>query len=236
MVIADAIIIGLMIFFGISGLKNGFFKQTVLTIGTILVFILSYYFKDYLANFFSYNFPFFDFPGAFQGLEVINIILYQMLAFLILVVLLSSVLVVLLKITGVFEKILKFTIILGIPSKILGFILGLVEGYIVVFVALFFLSQPAVNIPLLNESKYKDVILTSSPGLSNIVKNTNDTIKEMYDLVEDYYVNKDANKFNLDSIDIMLNNKVISVEYVEKLIEKDKININGINNVLNKYR
>ena len=146
MVIADAVIIGLMIFFGISGLKNGFFKQTVLTIGTILVFVLSYYFKDYLANFFSYNLPFFDFPGTFQGLEVVNIILYQMLAFLILVVLL--------KITGVFEKILKFTIILGIPSKILGFILGLVEGYVVIFVALFFLSQPAVNIPLLNESKY----------------------------------------------------------------------------------
>ena len=91
MVIADAVIIGLMIFFGISGLKNGFFKQAVLTIGTILVFVLSYYFKDYLANFFSYNLPFFDFHGSFQGLEVINIILYQMLAFLILVVLLSSV-------------------------------------------------------------------------------------------------------------------------------------------------
>ena len=236
MSIVDAVIIGLMIFFGISGLKNGFFKQTVLTIGTILVFVLSYIFKDYLANFFSYNLPFFDYAGPFQGLEVINIILYQMLAFLILVVLLSSVLVVLLKITGVFEKILKFTIILGIPSKILGFILGLVEGYIVVFVALFFLNQPAVNIPLLNESKYKDVILTSSPGLSNLVKNTNDTIKEMYDLVDNYNETKDANKFNLDSIDIMLNNKVITAEYVEKLIEKDKININGIETILNRYR
>ena len=34
----------------------------------------------------------------------------------------------------------------------------------------------------------------------------------------------------------MLKNKVITVEYVENLIEKDKININGIDNVLNKYR
>ena len=38
----DIIIILFILLFGITGLKRGFFKETVLCIGTILVFILAY--------------------------------------------------------------------------------------------------------------------------------------------------------------------------------------------------
>ncbi len=235
MQIIDIFIILIILSFGATGLKNGFFKQTVLTIGTILVFVLSYKFKDYIANFLSYHLPFFNFAGPFEGLTTINIILYQMVSFILVFLLLTSVLVVLLKVTGVFEKILKFTIVLGIPSKILGFIVGLIEGYVIVFIALFFLSQPAVNIDIINDSKLKPVILNSSPVLSNVVKNTNETVKELYVLVKDYAVTENKDSFNKNSIDIMLKNKVITVEYVEELIERDKLDI-SINSVLDKYR
>lgn len=235
MQIIDILIILVILSFGVTGLKNGFFKQTVLTIGTILVFVLSYKFKDYIANFLSYHLPFFNFAGPFEGLTTINIILYQMISFIFVFLLLTSVLVVLLKVTGVFEKILKFTIVLGIPSKILGFIVGLIEGYVVVFIALFFLSQPAVNINIINESKLKPVILNSSPVLSKVVKNTNDTVKELYVLVKDYTKTQDKDSFNKNSIDIMLKNKVITVSYVEELIERNKLDI-SINSVLDKYR
>lgn len=234
--IVDAVIICLVLLFAVTGLKNGFFKQTVLTIGTILVFIVSYYLKDYIANFLSYNLPFFNFSGPFLGLESVNIIMYQMVAFLICVVFLSAVLVVLLKITKVFEKILTATIILGIPSKILGFIVGLIEGYVIVFIMLFFLSQPAVNISILEESQFMPKIVNSSPVLSNIVSDTSDTIKEMYVLVDEYRKDNNSDKFNKNSIDIMLKNKIISVDYVENLIEKDKIKTKGLEVVLNKYR
>ncbi len=235
MQMTDILIILLILSFGVTGLKNGFFKQTVLTIGTILVFVLSYKFKDYIANFLSFHLPFFNYTGPFEGLTTINIILYQMISFIFVFLLLTSVLVVLLKVTGVFEKILKFTIVLGIPSKILGFIVGLIEGYVVVFIALFFLSQPAVNIDIINDSTLKPVILNSSPVLSNVVKNTNDTIKELYVLVKDYTVTQDKDSFNKNSIDIMLKNKVITIEYVEELIERNKLDIT-INSVLDKYR
>lgn len=234
--IVDAVIICLVLLFAVTGLKNGFFKQTVLTIGTILVFIVSYYLKDYIANFLSYNLPFFNFSGPFLGLESVNIIMYQMVAFLICVVFLSAVLVVLLKITKVFEKILTATIILGIPSKILGFIVGLIEGYVIVFIMLFFLSQPAVHINILEESQFMPKIVNSSPGLSNIVSDMSDTIKEMYVLVEDYAKDSNSDKFNRNSIDIMLKNKIISVDYVENLIEKDKLKTKELDSVLNKYR
>ena len=234
MSIIDILVVILILICGVVGFKRGVFKQAVVTIGTVLVFVLSYHFKDYLANFFSYNLPFFNFTGEFAGLSSINIIMYQMIAFLIMFALFGTILAVLIKITGIFEKILKFTIVLGIPSKILGLLLGLVEGYIVAFVFLFVITQPALKINLIEDSKFTNVILNSSPILSNIVEDTENTIIEVYDLGKDYLVDKDADKFNRNSIDIMLKNKIITKEYVEKLIDKNKIKVN-LYDILSKY-
>lgn len=88
---------------------------------------------------------------------------------------------------------------------------------------------------MLNDSKFAPVILNSSPGLSSLVYKTVDTIDEMYNLVDDYNNHKDANRFNKDSIDLMLKNEVITKEYVNNLIDKGKISIIGIDEVLNKY-
>lgn len=234
--IIDVVVIMLLLFGGVSGAKNGFFKQTVILIGTILCFILSWYLKDIIANFLSFTLPFFNFIGPFEGLTSLNIILYQLISFMFLMCLFTSVLIVLAKITGGFEKILNFTIILGIPSKILGFIVGAIEAYIILFALLFFFNQPAFNFEIINESKFTPVIVNSSPGLSNIVGNMNDAIRDIYTISKDYNYTQNSNKFNRRIVDELLEHKVIDVEYVEKLIEKDKLNIPGLNTVLNKYR
>ena len=81
-----------------------------------------------------------------------------------------------------------------------------------------------------------DSILSSSPVLSNVVSNTNDVIDEVYILVDDYLNHKDVHKFNVKAIDSMLKYKIIDVDYMDKLIEKDKIKIPGITMVIDKYR
>ena len=234
--IVDAAIIVLLIIFGLIGFKRGFFKEVVVVVGSILVFVLAYYFKDYIANFLSYNLPFFSFKGQFAGLSTLNIILYQMLAFIITMAGFSIVLAILIKISGLIEKILKMTVVLSIPSKIVGFVLGLVEGYVVIFIALFVLNQPALNIEIINESKFMPTIVSSSPGLSKMVKGTEDSIIEIYKYGKDYVDQQDKDTFNTKTIDILLKNKIITVEYVEKLIAKNKINIENIDVILNQYR
>ena len=222
--IIDIVIIFGLLLGGVAGAKNGFFKQTVVLVGTILCFILSWYFKDFIANFLSYNLPFFNFAGSFEGLTSLNIVLYQLIAFMLLMCLFSAILAVLIKITGVFEKILKFTIILGIPSKILGFIVGVAEAYIILFTILFFVNQPAFNLEIVNESKLATPIVESSPVLSNVVGDMNDAIKDIYSVSKNYHENSDKNAFNKEVVDLLLEHNVIDNEYLNKLREKGKIN------------
>ncbi len=227
--VIDIAVVFIILAFGIMGAQRGVFKQLVTTIGFIIVVVLAYYLKNPLAEFLSLNLPFFDFKAS-----SFNIMFYQAVAFLIVVAILLAILNILISVTGVVEKILKFTIILGIPSKILGFIAGLVEGFVIVFVGLFFLQQPSLKIDVVNESKLSDKILSSTPILSNVSSGMVSTINDIYELTSNSF-KLSNNELDLQSIDLMLKHKVISKGYVQKLINAKKIKIIGIENVLNKY-
>lgn len=222
--IVDVVIIMGLLLGGVTGAKNGFFRQSVVLIGTILCFILAWVFKNPIANFLSFTLPFFNFAGPFEGLTSLNIVMYQLIAFLLLLSLFSAILAIIIKATGVFEKILNFTIILGIPSKILGFIVGVIEAYVIIFAVLFFVNQPAVNLEIVKESTFSPKIVNSSPGLSNIVGNMNDAVNDIYDITKDYNVNQNTNSFNKKVINSLLEHKVIDKDYLDKLVSKGKIN------------
>lgn len=235
--IVDALIILIILASGLVGFKRGVLKQTVSTVGFIIVVILAFYLKNPIAEFLSLHLPFFKFGGNFVNVTSINIILYQIISFILVVLLLEIVLGILIRITGIIEKILKFTIILGIPSKILGFIVGIVEGFIITFLVLFFFRQPSFNLSIFEGSKLTSPILNSTPVLSNVAKGLVDTVNDLYDLGNDYYEQKmDANTLNLKSIDVMLEHKIITADYVVKLVDANKIKIDGIDNVISKYR
>lgn len=235
--IIDVIILLIILSCGIAGFKRGVLKQTVSTVGFVIVVILAFYLKNPIAEFLSLHLPFFTFGGTFANITSINIILYQLISFILVVLVLETILGILIKITGVIEKILKFTIILGIPSKILGFIVGIIEGFIITFLILFFLRQPGFNLKIFEGSKLTDRILNSTPVLSQVAGGFVNTFNDLYELGNDYYEKKlDENTLNLKSIDVMLEHKIITPSYVIKLVDADKIKVEGIDNVINKYR
>ena len=139
---------------------------------------------------------------------------------------------IILSITGLFEKLLRITIIFGIPSKILGFIFGLIEGYVISFVILFFLTQPALSFDLFINSKYCNKILTSSPVLTNITGNTVELMTDIYNLKDE----KDSNTLNYKILDMMLDKDVVSYETVNELYNNQKLKFEGIEEVLSKYK
>lgn len=235
--IIDVVIILLILSCGAAGFKRGVLKQTVSTVGFIIIVVLAFYLKNPIAEFLSLHLPFFKFGGNLANMASLNIILYQLISFIIVIIILETVLNVLIKITGIIEKILKFTIILGIPSKILGFIVGILEGFVVTFLILFFLRQPSFNLDIFDNSKLTDPILKSTPVLSQVAGDFVDTFNDLYELGNDYYEQKmDTNTLNLKSIDVMLEHKIITPDYVMKLTNSKKIDINGIDSIINKYR
>ncbi len=229
--IIDIIIIIFIVVSGIVGAKRGVFKQLVLCVGLILVFYFAYKFKDPIGDFLLLKGPMFDFPNLFKGVITLNILVYQTVAFLLVFAILLVVFNVILSLTGLFEKLLRITIVLGIPSKILGFLGGLLEGYVIAFIVLFFLTQPAFSFNLFRESKLSDKILISSPLLTDVTSNTVDLIQDIYELKDE----KDTVALNNKILDMMLDKKVISYKTANELYQKGKINFDGIENILQNY-
>ena len=224
--IVDILIIVFLVFGALVGFRRGFTKQLVSSIGLIVIVILAFVLKNPLSALLYENLPFFKFGGIFKGVTALNILVYEVLAFFIVLSILMFIFKILLFVTSIFEKFLTMTIILGIPSKILGAILGVLENFILVFILLYILSLPIFNINGLNDSKLKSGILKKTPILSTQVDKSVKVIDEFIELKDKYESINDSNSFNLEALDLLLKHKITTVKSVEKLIEKDKIQIN----------
>ena len=137
--------------------------------------------------------------------------------------LLTLVFKILLKVTTIFEKILKWTIILGIPSKILGAILGIIQNYIYVFIVLYLLVIPTADFKLLDNSKVANTILNKTPILTNVCDKTLDVFNQVKDLAKEYENTNNVDEFNQKALNVMIENEVITRENAQKLIDKGKI-------------
>lgn len=234
--IIDAIII-LFLLVGVAiGFKRGFTKQILSFLGIFVVVILAFWLKNPVSIFFYEHLPFFKFGGILKGVTVLNIALYEFIALFVILSLLTIILKVLLFASSIFEKLLKFTIILGIPSKILGAFIGVVESFVWVFIILYVISLPVFNIAIVKDSKLRSGILKNTPILSHFADDTLKVIEEFTDLKEKYEQAPNANAFNKETLDLFLGYNIITIKSVDKLIEKNKLQIDGVEEVLTCYR
>lgn len=232
--IVDAIIILIILLGGIIGFKEGIIKKLTSVIGLILVVILSFTLKNYLSVIFYENLPFFDLWGAFKGIQVLNIIFYEMLAFLIIASVLTLVYRLFLGVSGLIEKILKATVILSIPSKILGFFAGLLENYIWVYLFLFVLTLPVINIKEIRESNLATSILEKTPILSKYTNKTLAIYNDLYNII-DNKENKTNEQVNESAMDLMLKYEIITPSSARKLIDKNKVSVSD-DSFIDKYQ
>lgn len=236
MSIVDIILLVVLAFGALIGFKRGFTKELVSFIGFILAVVLAFYLKDTVSVWFYGHLPFFKFGGILKGVTALNIFVYEVLAFLVVLSILMILQKILLFATGIIERIFDFTIILGIVSKLLGAVVGVIENFVIVFIALYVLTLPVFNMNILRDSKYGKMILEKTPFLSGVVDKSVKVIEEFTDLKEKYQTSGSAAQFNYDTLDLFLKYNVISVENTEMLIEKDKLKIDRVEKLLEKYR
>jgi len=236
--IVDVIVLLLVALFGLYGMKKGLIKTAVSLVGLILVFILSYLLKDTIAEWMSLNLPFFNFVGSFKGATILNVIIYQLIAFFAIFAILMTAYSIVVSISGLVERILKVTIVLAIPSKIGGFILGVIEGIFVSLIVIIILSLPTLNFDLIRDSAIRKYLYNASPIIGNITSNTNDAIDEIIELKDKFENDEDKEEFNISCMDILLKNKVVKYDYMEKLISSGKLKVDKEKayEIMNKYK
>lgn len=176
----DIIIIILLIFGFLLGFKRGFTRQLVAVLGSIAILALSYFLKHPVAVFLSTHFP----VIKYEELSILNYHIYDAIAFMICFMILSIILRILIKVTNIFERILKATIILGIPSKILGGLLGIIEKYIMIFLVLNCLSMPVFKLNI--NSSLSNYIMYKTPILSSMIKEKDTTYENLNELKKQY--------------------------------------------------
>lgn len=223
--VCDIVILIALAFGAVGGFKAGVIKKTADFVGMFIIVILAFYLKNYLSVIMYENLPFFNFWGFIKGLDAINILFYETLAFIIVFIALLFVLRVVLTVTGLIEKLLKATIILSIPSKLLGIVVGVIEMYVYVFLILIVLTLPIFDLPYVRESKTANFIINNTPILSGI----SEDMINIYDDVYDVVINKSSKtdeQLNSDITKILIDNNVITKESARKLVDRNKLHIN----------
>lgn len=217
--IVDSIIILTLLLGAVIGFKTGIIQNLVSFIGTILVIIISFMLKDQVAEFLYTYLPFNKI-----GIPIVNVLIYETLAFLLIFTSLVVILKMLIRLSGLIEKFLDVTIVLAIPSKILGAIFGFLETYLIVFIVLLALSAFNYTNSYITSSKIADYILTHTPFMSKALNNTYNAIKEVISLNQDYEASNDKNGLENKATEIMLKYNIITKENINKLVEKGKLN------------
>ena len=215
--VTDIVILIALALGAIGGFKSGVIKKTANFVGIFIIIILSFYLKNYLSVIMYENLPFINFGGFIKGIEAINILFYEVLAFVIVYSLLYLVFKVVLMLTGLIEKILKATVILGI-------FVGIIEMYVYVFLILVVITLPIINIPYVRDSKIANFMLDKTPILSKVSEEMVDTYDGVYKIVKEKD-NKNNEELNDEVIKLLLDKKVITKESLSKLIDRNKIHI-----------
>ena len=228
--IVDIILIAFIILGAYAGSKKGLIKTAVGFVGLVTIIIISYTLKSYLANFLIDVMPFFPFGGELEGLTALNILIYNVISFVVIFVLMYCVLNIVLALTGFIDTLLKFTVIWIIPSKIGGAILGLFEAWLFIFLAVFVLGQFSFANGIISNSKVSSFMLDHTPVIGTYLSGATQATKEIYEGIEEYRNDetKTTNDLNLYILQVEINYGLVSKEKATELMEIGKIGIDGV--------
>jgi uncharacterized membrane protein required for colicin V production len=234
--IVDIIIIIWLLFGLIAGIKNGFTKQLISFVGFVVILFISYHLKNYVSVWMYEYLPFFKFGGIFKGVTVLNIALYELLAFIAVFAVLEIIFSIVMWVGDWIEKAMAFLVLPQAISGTLGAIVGVLEYYVIAFVLLYILALPVFDIKVVQDSELTDKILNNTPVLTSQISDTLSAIDEFAKLRDKYEVTGTSTEFNLETLDLFLRRGVITIDNVDMLVSKGKLQIDNIESVLSKYR
>ena len=221
-IIISLLVILLLISDLIAGYKEGFLESSVKFLKMVIAMIIAYFTKAPLSKILYMNFPFFEIGGIFKGVSAVSILLYEVLAFFVILLLVWIILNIISSIIKLDEKILRAVSIIGVPNKIMGAIVGVLKSVIFLYfvLSLFFVVS---NFLELDTGKSLGNYIVEIPVLKNTFGSVLDSFDQISDLAVEYENVQDKEKLNKESIDILLKYDIITQENLELLIKSGKV-------------
>ena len=139
------------------------------------------------------------------------------------------------KVTHLLDKLVNMTVILALPSKIFGLILGAIQYYIVVYFILFILLQIPVTNKYINDSEIIHGVVDNTPLLSEITNELYSTYNEVYQVCVTHQEDTDKNTADYIALDTLMKHEIITPESVKVLKEQNKITIKDVDVLIEKY-
>ena len=121
------------------------------------------------------------------------------------------------------EGLLKLTVILAIPSKILGALLGLIEGILVSFLLCFVFLHLAPTEKYVMDSKLAIVLLERSPFIGRMTTSTTLALEDINNIVNSLKEDDNRSDANFKVLHQLIYWKVITVDEAQTLIDNKKI-------------
>lgn len=224
----DIIVLVLLVLGFLNGYRKGAIKSAFGLIGLVVVTILAYTFKGKLASWLITFMPFYDFGGIFTGVKSINIMVYEILSFILIFVILYCILAIILNVAGVIDKLLKKNIILAIPDKIIGALIGFIESALYVFVIVFVLSQIPLTQDAVIKSRFGVPILERTPIVRVVFANSSLAAEEIYKVSKDYAYNDDKTGYNVEVLNILIKYRIVTSKEVQNLVDAKKLDLTDV--------
>lgn len=223
-IIVDIAIIIFLIGGIVVGYKRGFLENTVRLVGSIIAIVVAYLLKDPLSVYLYTNLPFFSLSGKLEGVSVINVIIYELISFIVLWILVSIVLAILAKILKLEKLAITLVTKLRIPNKILGVIVGFAESYLFVYF-LVLIAMFVVNIFDYDMDKRLASYVFKTPVLHETFSPAYNALVDISSIAVEYENTNDKIAFNADAVEILIKYDLVSEENIDLLIEQGKIQI-----------
>lgn len=223
--IVDFLIIIFLLAGIVGGFKKGFLDSTIRFIGGIITFVGAHLFKGPLSIYLYTNLPFFKLDGFFEGLSILNVIIYELIAFIILWILFSIILGILTKIFKLERLTMAIVTKLRIPNKFLGAVFGFLEMYLFVYffvlIAMFFANFNNYDM----DNRLASYIF-KTPILHETFAPTYSALEDIVEITIKYENNNDKVSLNTEALGILIEYDLIDEEDIDTLIGDNKIEVN----------
>lgn len=224
MSIFDVLIILVILFGMYLGFQRGLIKEVTDFAILLVTMLIASPVSKLLCKLLYSVLPFFNFTGNIKGLKSLNLILWRMIFyFLIIIILLTIVRKVLIKLK-LLDKISDSIVEAGLISKILGVVISFPLMILFLYNVLMIVNVPFTSLNITNKSKVAKTILEKTFIVSSQNKDIYFSENDVNDIINSKY-NTDQNYKNTNSriVKSLVSNNLISEKIVDKLTKKGKI-------------